>query len=720
MRYLTFGATEAATYQICLLVPELNKKEMMRHYVEPHLSAHIDNVLAYDLFKEGKKTKVDRMREYLADLLPILEDLQVTYLVVADADYFKLLTKSAKAEAVYGYILDVQPEFGNFKAIYCPNYRAVFYDPAKTGEKISQAFSALNRALNNAYDAPGVDIIHFAAYPKDYESIRAWLQRLLDMDADLAIDIEAFSLKHHEAGIGTIGFAWSKTEGIAFPVDYEPIPGATQAPYGRQVRNEPVRELLREFFREYLHKAIWHSIGYDGAVLIYQLFMYDLIDTVGLLEGLEVMLRNFDDTRLITYLATNSCAGNKLSLKDQAQEYAGNYAQSEINDITKIPLDVLLRYNLIDSLSTWFVYEKHWDTLVADEQLEIYETLFKPAMFDIIQMQLTGLPVDIEQTKLVNAVLQSIADDATARMQSNPIIQEFVLWQTEQAWEKDYQDRKAKAKNPDKIKRKEQASFPLVPFNPNSNPQLQALLYEDAFLGLPILERTQSKAPAVGGEVIEALVNHAEDEVAKDLLRDLVEYKAIDKLLTAFLPHFLASPMGPDGWHYLFGHFNLGGTISGRLSSSDPNLQNLPANVTMAVTEAIMAKFGDVLKPYIKKGKLILGKLIKSCFRAPPGWLFAGLDFASLEDRISALTTKDPNKLKVYTDGFDGHCLRAQSYFPEAMPDIETAPEGARCFQATIGSKVIQFHEQEAIAYLGQNMTGKELWDQLANIKISS
>lgn len=56
---------------------------------------------------------------------------------------------------------------------------------------------------------------------------------------------------------------------------------------------------------------------------------------------------------------------------------------------------------------------------------------------------------------------------------------------------------------------------------------------------------------------------------------------------------------------------------------------------------------------------------------APPGWLFVGADFASLEDRISALLTKDPNKLKVYTDGFDGHALRAVSYWPDEMPDID-------------------------------------------------
>jgi DNA polymerase-1 len=59
----------------------------------------------------------------------------------------------------------------------------------------------------------------------------------------------------------------------------------------------------------------------------------------------------------------------------------------------------------------------------------------------------------------------------------------------------------------------------------------------------------------------------------------------------------------------------------------------------------------------------LFGKLIKSCFKAPKGMLFAGADFASLEDRINTLLTKDANKLKVYTDGYDGHCLRAAYYF---------------------------------------------------------
>jgi DNA polymerase-1 len=162
-----------------------------------------------------------------------------------------------------------------------------------------------------------------------------------------------------------------------------------------------------------------------------------------------------------------------------------------------------------------------------------------------------------------------------------------------------------------------------------------------------------------------------------------------------------AAVQGPDGHYYLFGNFNLGGTVSGRLSSSDPNLQTIPSGNEGEKT---------------KKGRY--GKLIKSCFVAPPGHVLIGLDFASLEDKISALTTKDRNKLKVYTDGFDGHSLRAQSYFGEDMPDIELAPEGARCFRAMIGTKEIFFHEQEQVSYAGQLMTGLELWERLENIRV--
>lgn len=656
MRYLTFATPEPASYEVCFLVPQLQRAEIQRHYLDRHFAADSAKVIAYDLYKTGKKTPTKLMREYLEELLPILADLGVTHIVICDADYYKVLSKAASTENELGYVRDSVA--GKFRITYCPNYKGIFYNPEKVVSEIRIALQALNNDRTGSYTDPGHDVIKFAAYPDTVDSIRVWLQRLLDMDCDLTADIEAFSLKHHTAGIGTISFAWNKHEGIAFPVDFHP-------------HGPLIRKLLREFFETFQRKLKWHQINYDVYVLIYQLWMDDLLDTAGLLKGMHHLLTNWDCTRLISYLATNSCAGNRLGLKHQAQEFSGNYAIEEIEDIRKIPLDELLRYNLIDTLSTWYVYEKHWPTVVADNQVEIYENLFKPAMLDVIQMQLTGLPLDRARVIEVQTALQAISDDARDRMQAYQVVAHFVYDQTLRAWEKDFEDRRAKAKNPEKIKKKDFDTFPVKPFNPNSPDQLQQLLFEKQWLGLPVLDLTDTKLPSTGGDTLEKLTNHTTDPDVIDFLKALIEFKAVDKVLTAFLPAFLEAPQASDGHHYLFGYFNLGGTVSGRLSSSNPNLQNLPANVTVSIRQELFERFRGLFEPFTKKGKMKLGGLIKSCFKAPPGWLFVGLDFASLEDRISALTTKDPNKLKVYTDGYDGHSLRAFSYFGENMPDID-------------------------------------------------
>lgn len=676
MQYQTFSEQVFASYKVAILVPKLAYDGMMREYIEASPALTAEEVIAYDLYQTGKKTSASDMRDYLDDLIPILvDDLKVRYILVGEGEYFKALTGVNKADAYLGYVLpNAYPEDrkGQFQVLYVPNYRQVFYDPGKTKARIQQALEALWNHRHGQYREPGCSIIQFSAYPTAVTDIAAWLEKLAQMDCPLTCDIEAFSLRHYNAGIGTIAFAWSKHEGIAFPVDLGPNPPA-------------VRKLLIKFFTECRSKLMFHHISYDVMVLIYQLFMEHLVDTKGLLTGLDVFLdRPWDDTKIITYLATNSCAGNELGLKTQAQEFAGNYAVEEIKDITKIPLPQLLEYNLVDCLSTWFVYEKHWDTLVADDQLQIYEELFKPALWDIIQMQLTGMPLDMDRVAEVKGLLEADRTDAIRRIQAHPLVQQFTHILREEHVET--RNKELKSKRISFYDAETQA----VMFNPNSPPQKQRLLFE--VIGLPVIEETKTKQPATGGDVLGKLKAYTEDQTVVDLLNAFLDFAVVDKLYGTFIPAMEAAVQGPDGCYYLFGNFNLGGTVSGRLSSSEPNLQTIPSGNEGEKT---------------KKGRY--GKLIKSCFVAPKGWLFVGLDFNSLEDRISALTTKDPNKLKVYIDGFDGHSLRAQSYFGEKMPDIETAPDGARCFKACLGDKTIWFHEHEQITYLGQSMTGRDL-----------
>lgn len=650
MKHLIFGQ-EKSSYKICILVNEIRKDEIIKAYIKPY-SLNEDDILVLSLHQSTtkKKTPAAEQKAYITEMLaPTLTDLGVEHLIVTDGDYFKTLTKSAKVDAVVGYVLST--EFGPWNVVYVPNFRTIFYDPIKVTQKIDAGINALKTWMNGTYKDPGIDIIKFAAYPQTVEEIEFWLDRLIEMERPLTCDIEAFSLKHYDAGLGTISFAWSKSEGIAFPIDI----------LGDSEFSIQVRSLLKGFFLRFQQKLIFHYISYDVYVMIYQLFMSNLLDNEGLLEGLEVMLRNWDDTKLITYLATNSCAGNKLGLKDQAQEYAGNYAQEDIKDIRKIPLPQLLQYNLVDCLSTWFVYEKHWDKMVADQQLGIYEEIFKPAIVDIIQMQLTGMPLYMPQVVRVNDALVGIQQDALSRIQGSQIVQSFRNDVMAQDWV-------TKRNQELKVKRVTAADFK-DEFNPNSGPQLIKLLYET--IGLPVIDRTDTKLPATGGKTLEKLLNHTSDQAVKDLILALIDFSAVGTILSNFMPTFLNAVQGPDGWHWIFGFFNLGGTISGRLSSSEPNLQNIPANVDMKLSQLLFERWKHVIGPYVKDGKLSLGKLIKSCFQAPPGWFFCGIDFASLEDRISALTTKDPNKLKVYIDGYDGHAMRAVAYWDDEITDID-------------------------------------------------
>lgn len=643
MRYIT--SQDTGKYPIAILGHQIRREEMIKTYLLPN-DLSMEDFIFIELHSAPgkKKTPAREIKEFIQqELQQVLDDAETQYIICTDSDYFKILTKEAKAEANLGYVCD--SVWGKQKVIYAPSYRQVFYDPPVVKSKIAQGMDALLNHIRGQYAEPGQGIIEFEAYPDTPEKIKAWLDQLLEMNKPLAIDIESFGLKHYNAGIGTITFCWSKTQGIAFNVDYEPIPGATEAPYGRINRNDVVRNLLREFFIKYTQRQMYHNISYDVYVLIYQLFMDNLIDTEGLLHGMEIMLRNWDCTKLITYLATNSCAGNHLSLKDQAQEYAGNYAQDDIKDIRLIPNEQLLRYNLIDGLCTWYTYEKHWDTLIADNQLDVYNNIFKPACEDIIQMQLTGMPMNMETVNQVAEEMETDRNQALKTIRESKLMKNFTLM-LRQEW---VDDKNAKLK-----KKQVTLADCDIEFNPNSGPQLQKLLFD--YIGLPVLGLTKSKQPATDGDTIKALRTHTQSEDVKELLNALIDYKLVDKIITSFIPAFRNAQPGPDGWHYLFGNLNLGGTVSGRLSASEPNLQTIPSG-----------------SKYAKK--------IKKCFEAPPGWIFCGLDFASLEDRISALTTKDPQKLKVYTDGYDGHSLRAYAYFGEQMPDIEDTVESINSIQ---------------------------------------
>lgn len=196
-------------------------------------------------------------------------------------------------------------------------------------------------------------------------------------------------------------------------------------------------------------------------------------DYKGMLEGLHCITRNLDDTLLMSYLATNSTVGNSLSLKDQAQEFAGNWAV-EVSDITSIPLKSLLQYNLVDGLCTNYVYDKHIQTLHQENQYILYKELFLPSLKTIIQMELVGMPMNLHRLEEVNLELHKFQSNALNKVVNSPIVVEFNKQLQQQAME---------IKNASlKVKQYPLEHFKDIVFNPNSPPQLQQLLFEKAWV----------------------------------------------------------------------------------------------------------------------------------------------------------------------------------------------------------------------------------------------
>ena len=604
-------------------------KSTYQKAIKQHLGTNVDIELMPVYHPNGMK-KVPRaiQKDWLKEVEPVLSNFD--YILVSEPEYFKVISKQTKAESNIGLIFDT--DYGN-KALYLPSSQAVFFNPDKANQQIDQCLSALSADINGNYSEIGSDIIHFAAYPTTIEGIAAWLDKLKEYPA-LTCDIEAKSLKVTEAGIYTIGFAWDKHNGICFPVDAIPE------------QKETVRNLLLEFFETYNGKLIVHKANYDIPVINYTLFQKeDITDVENQVRGLNRLCRNLDDTLLITYLATNSCAGNTLGLKELAQPFAGNWAV-DVSDVTKVDLQELMTYNLIDCLSTWYVYETYYPKMVEDEQEQLYKEHFLPYLKDNMRCQLNGLPIDLQEVTKLKAdlldeqkrLLEYLTSRQAIRNAEYQIAEHLTL------------QRNAKLK-----KKQTTVEENLQPFNFSSGKHLMVLLYD--IMQLPIVDFTESKQPSTSKGTMEKLMNHTENQEYKDILVSLMELSDVEKMLTTFIPPFEQAHVDKHGQARLLGYFNLGGTVSGRLSSSNINLQQLPATSSR------------------------FAKPIKRCFKSTAEWIFVGLDYASLEDRISALTTKDPNKLDVYIKGFDGHCLRAYAYFQDQMRDIEdefsraTSPE---------------------------------------------
>jgi DNA polymerase-1 len=647
MRHIILKEGKEDTYQVAVLIKDqaLQKDAMVRNYIMPleKLGFKDDGIIAFNLkYNTVKKVSAAYAKEYLATLMPAMKHLKIKYLLVNDSEYYKQLTGAKKVESSYGSVVPCKfVGYEHINVVLGINHQALFYNPA-VREKLDLSFSALVNHSQGTYTKLGGTALREAHYVNEISEAKEFFTKL-HAYPELTLDLETFSLDFWKAGIGTFSFSWDKHSGVAFQCDYTELvnPYPDKKAYGFQINNQEMKSLLREFIETYKGKLIYHNVGYDTKVLVYELWMNkDMLNNVGMTKGINIVTSDFECTKLITYLATNTTAGNKLDLKSRAHEHLGDYAQEEIKDIRRIPLHDLMTYNIMDCIGTFFVRDKYYPIMVTDQQEEIYKTLFKPSVKKILRMELVGMPLNMEEVKKVNTELRGYEKDFITTLSNNSIIKKFKILLQEEIFVSQNEEWKTKQEPFEYFEDHVKAQF-----NQNSPIQISKLLF--SFIGLPVQGLTDTKKPSTDGDALADLNALKNTPEVQEILSCLIGLSELSTILSNFLSNFLEKAvLKADGTYYLHGNFNLGGTKSGRMSSSGPNMQNIPSTGSK------------------------YAKHIKRCFQAPQGWFFLGADSASLEDRISALLTKDTNKLKVYLDGFDGHCLRAFSYFGSQLPNI--------------------------------------------------
>ena len=190
------------------------------------------------------------------------------------------------------------------------------------------------------------------------------------------------------------------------------------------------------------------------------------------------------------------------------------------------------------------------------------------------------------------------------------------------------------------VRRVEEEVFRLAghPFNLNSRDQLERVLFDE--LGLPAIGKTEKTGKrSTSAAVLEAL-REAHPIVAK-----ILEYRELTKLKSTYidpLPGLVHPKTGR-----LHTRFNQTATATGRLSSSDPNLQNIPVRTP-------------------------LGQRIRRAFVAEEGWLLVALDYSQIELRVLAHLSGDENLIRVFKEGQDIHTETASWMF--AVPKEAVDP----------------------------------------------
>ncbi|MDN3697615.1 DNA polymerase I [Vibrio genomosp. F6] len=417
----------------------------------------------------------------------------------------------------------------------------------------------------------------------DEETFKLWLEKLQASEL-FAFDTETDSLDYMVANL--VGLSFATEEGVAayVPVAHDYL----DAP--QQLDRDWVLAQLKPILEDDAQAKVGQNLKYDASVLA----RYG-IDMKGIKH----------DTMLASYVY-NSVGGkhdmDSLALRFlqhsciSFEQIAGK-GKKQLT-FNQIDLEQASPYAAEDADVTLRLHNRLMKHIEADEKLKsVYEDIEMPLVPVMSRIERTGVFID---DMLLGAQSQEIA----ARLDELE----------QKAYEVAEQE-----------------------FNLSSPKQLQAILFEK--MGLPVVKKTPSGAPSTNEEVLQ--------ELALDypLPKLILEYRGLAKLKSTYTDKLPKMINGETGRVHTSYHQAV--TATGRLSSTDPNLQNIP----------------------IRNEE---GRRIRQAFVAPHGWKILAVDYSQIELRIMAHLSGDKALLEAFQQGKDIHAATAAEIIGVSIDEVTT------------------------------------------------
>lgn len=416
---------------------------------------------------------------------------------------------------------------------------------------------------------------------------RSLLERLASVPA-FALDLETTSLNPLEAEIVGISFSFADHEAFYIPVGHRYL-GAP-----RQLSLDAVLAALRPILTDPSRKKIGQNIKYD----------YQVLRSAGLqMEGI------WCDTMLASYLlnpARTSQGLDSLSVEFldhkmiSYNEVAGK--GKEQKSFAEVEVDRAVVYSCEDADATWLLHRLFLPRLAECGMERLFFDLEMPLARILAEVELCGVKVDLD-------LLEKLSDGFSRQLTD---------------LEKDI--------------------FALagIEFNINSPKQMGEVLFER--LGLPVGKKTKTKSGwSTNVDELERLAQE------HGIARLILSYRSLSKLKSTYtdaLPKLVDPKTGRIHTSY-----NQAVTNTGRLSSSEPNLQNIPVRSDE-------------------------GRAIRRAFIAEPGCLLLSADYSQIELRVLAHLSSDPVFCDAFAKDEDIHTRTASEIFG-IFPEMVT-PEMRR------------------------------------------